>query len=205
MALSAIVGDGGYLGYAFAADGFVSFPKLTGAIFTFCAHIFLLAYGDDHARRVAGEAGFLSGVFARLRHMAKILTRIVPSSVERAVRAKPVGIPFLMLAVNGMGLSVDGVLRFRHQADPAMGIQIVLGFLVMAGCAAFAAADFVRTQEAADRLTKFAPVLFTFASLLQFGLAVATLNVFLIGAGVAFFIFNLASFLTRIDKRKGQR
>ncbi len=67
MALCNIVGDLCYLGYAFAAEGFVSLPKLFGAAFTMLAHVILLAYGDDQARIIAAEKGALARVVLKLR------------------------------------------------------------------------------------------------------------------------------------------
>ena len=204
MALFNIVGDLGYLGYAFAAEGFVSFPKLVGACFTMSAHIILLAYGDDQANIIATEKGTLSHIILGLRENAKKMVRPMPWILQNWVRAKPVGVSFCMLAVNGVGLLGDALARLSYHAGPAMIIQSVLGILILLGCSTFAVADFVAEQKMADILTKIAPTILTCASLANIGLAVTTWNIFVIISVIAFALSNFAGFYTRLDKEKGQ-
>ncbi len=83
MALCNIVGDAGYLGYAFAAQGFVSWPKLAGALFTMLAHILLLAYGDEQAQTIAAEKGTLSSIVLGLRVQAQRFVTILPAGLEK--------------------------------------------------------------------------------------------------------------------------
>ena len=60
---------------AFAGTGFVSLPKLVGALFTIAAHIMLLAYGDDHARLIASEQGMLSDILRQtMAHAVSVET-----------------------------------------------------------------------------------------------------------------------------------
>jgi len=204
MALCNIVGDCGYLGFAFAAEGFVSLPKLFGACFTILAHIILLAYGDDQARVVAAEKGRLSKIVLLLREKAQSTIKFLPEFICKAAHTKPVGVPFSMLALNGVGLFTDAFLRFRMEASMAMGIQLVMGVLIVSGCCAFAAADFVKKQRAANILTKIAPTLLTGATIAIIGLAATTRNFFIIGSLIAFALSNIAGFFTKIRKEKGQ-
>ena len=204
MALCNIVGDLGYLGYAFVAEGFVSIPKLTGACFTVLAHLFLLAYGDDQARIVEKEKGLLSRIFLRLRAAASSLVSFMPNAWRKKIQARPVGIPFLMLSVNGAGLFMDGITHGRRLTGLAMWSQVTLGLFVSAGCGAFAAADFVKQQKTANILTKTAPAILFFASLANAELALTTGNPFIIMSFVAFALSNMAGFFTHIDKEKGQ-
>jgi hypothetical protein len=204
MALCNIVGDLGYLGYAFAADGFISLPKLAGACFTMLAHTMLLAYGDDQARMIAAEQGLLPHIFFGLRVQAKRVTLFLPKRLQAKIQAKPVGIPFLMLAVNGVALFMDAVLQKRHLTDLAAANQVVLGVLITLGCGAFAIADLVKGQKVANILTKTAPAILVFASVANMGLAITTGNPFVIISVVAFVISNGAGFFTHIDKEKGQ-
>lgn len=201
MALCNIVGDLGYLGFAFAAQGFVSLPKLVGACFTMTAHIILLAYGDDQARRVAGEAGAVSRFILQLREYAQKITEGLPLAFQGWVRAKPVGVTFSMLAVNGFGLLLDAFIQTQNGVW-AMSAQAGLGILISSGTIAFAAADFVKTQKMADTLTKLAPSILVGASVANACLAIGTFNPFLIMAVGAFAVSNLAGFYTKIDKKE---
>jgi hypothetical protein len=201
MALCNIVGDLGYLGFAFAANGFVSLPKLVGALCTMVAHILLLAYGDDQARMIEAEKGLPARVFMSLRKLARIAASCLPSAIQAAIRAKPVGIPFLVLSMNGVGLMADAIL---HRDGIVEVSQIVLGTLIFMGTGAFAIADFVKSQRTANILTKTAPSILACASLANVGLAVTTLNGFLIMSLLAFALSNFAGFFTHINKEKGQ-
>ncbi|MDP9126829.1 MAG: hypothetical protein M3N08_01025 [Pseudomonadota bacterium] len=201
MALCNVVGDLGYLGFAFASYGFVSIPKLIGAGFTMAAHTILLAYGDDQARKVAAEEGRVSRLVLRLRSYAKRMTSGLPEFVLGWLRAKPVGVTFSMLALNGVGLVADACLATDKGLNVA-AIQAGLGLLIVAGTLAFAAADFVRGQKTANALTKLAPSILVGASVANACLAVATCNPFLIIAVAAFAVSNLAGFFTKIDKNE---
>ncbi len=201
MALCNIVGDLGFLGYAFAADGFVSLPKLAGALCTMFAHILLLAYGDDQARLIAAESGMASRIFLSLRTRAKTLVSFLPAVIRQVVRVKPVGIPFLILSLNGVGLLVDALM---HEASIAALSQAALGLLIITGCAAFAAADFVKQQRTANILTKTAPSILVCALPVNIVLALSTLNGFILMSFCAFALSNVAGFFTHIDKEKGQ-
>jgi hypothetical protein len=202
MALCNIVGDLGYLGFAFKAAGFVSLPKLAGALFTMLAHTILLAYGDDQARKISHEKGGLSKFILEARILAQRLTASMPSGWGQGIRKKPVGIPFLMLALNGIGLLTDAVMNLHRHSDWASISQVVLGILIAVGCSAFAAADFAKGQRAADILTKVAPAILTGATLANVALAMTTWNPFILFAVVAFAISNLAGFFTKIDKKE---
>jgi len=202
MALCNIVGDLGYLGFAFDADGFVSLPKLVGACFTMSAHIILLAYGDDQARRIAGEQGALSRLVLKLRARAQRITGHMPNVFQRAIRAKPVGVTFLMLSINGLGLFLDAWLRLRAHENLAMTIQVVMGPMITFGTGAFAIADFVKSQRTANILTKVAPTILACASIANVGLAVTTGSFFVMISVVAFALSNLAGFYTRLEKKE---
>jgi hypothetical protein len=202
MALCNIVGDLGYLGFAFDADGFVSLPKLIGASFTMSAHIILLAYGDDQARRIAGEEGLLSRTVLKLRAWAKNIAGHMPEAIQKRIRANPVGIAFLMLSINGLGLFLDAWLRLQGEESFAMLIQVVMGPLITLGTIAFAIAGFARSQKAANILTKVAPSVLVGASVANVGLAMTTGNVFVMISVVAFIVSNLAGFYTRLNKKQ---
>jgi hypothetical protein len=198
MALCNVVGDLCYVGFAFESQQAVSLPKLAGALFTLVAHTVLLAYGDDQARHIAGEKGLLSAVVLRLRTLAQRLLVRLPDTLRKWARIKPIGVSFSMLALNGLGLLADAVL---HRPDGWSSLsQTTLGVCIVLGCCCFAAADFVRSQRAADRLTTAAPVILTFATVASWGLAAATLNPFLLTSVVVFGMSNLAGYFTRIDK-----
>jgi hypothetical protein len=199
MALCNIVGDFCYLGFAFDSDAAVSLPKLAGALFTMFAHTILLAFGDDQARSIAGEKGALSVAVLQLRAGAQRLLSRLPDIAAKWARVKPLGVSFSLLTLNGAGLLLDAAAHGTGNMW-AQGSQIALGALIVAGCACFAAADFVRGQRAADILTKVAPSALTLASAASWVLAAATLNPFLIVSVVAFALSNLAGFFTRIDK-----
>jgi hypothetical protein len=204
MALCNIVGDLCYLGFAFDAEGFVSVPKLIGASFTLVAHIVLLAYGDDQARAIAIEAGRLARIFFFLRQQAQRLTHLLPALIQKAVRHKPVGIPFMMLSVNGAAFIIDGLLRLHHHASIAMWDQTIQGVLVGVGTALFAFADFSKKQSTANFLTKCAPSVLGCASVANGILALTTRNDFVIVSFFAFVLSNIAGFYTHISKEKGQ-
>ncbi len=206
MALCNIAGDLCYLGFAFDAQGFVSVPKLAGACFTMIAHIFLLAFGDAQAKAIADERGVLPRAFFALREGAQGLTRLLPPVARKAIRAKPVGIAFAMLAMNGAGLLADAVQRLASSGPGRIAAfsQVALGFLIVIGTACFSAADFTRSQKTADRLTKLAPTVLSGASIAGGILALATLNPFLMAAIVVFALANFSGFFARIGKEKGQ-
>jgi hypothetical protein len=204
MALCNIVGDLCYLGFAFASEGFVSLPKLTGASFTMLAHIIMLAYGDDQARRIAEEKGSLARIFLKLRGLAQGVVACFPAAFKNRIKSKPVGIPFLMLAINGAGLLTDAILEWHRQSHFAMLSQSALGGFIMAGCCAFAAADFIPGQKTADRLTKIAPTLLSIATFTNLGIVIATRNVFMMIAFAVFTFSNFTGFFVRLDKEKGQ-
>ena len=197
MALCNVSGDLCYLGFAFAAQGWVSLPKLGGALFTLGAHVILLAYGDDQALHVAGEHGFVSRVILALRNFCRRLLRHVPENLMRHIRAKPVGVGFAMLALNGVGLLVDALITSFSWANLS---QIALGGCIMVGCGAFALADYVKGQRLADFLLKGAPSVLTVATVANAGLALTTHNGFVIISLLVFLMSNLAGFYARIEK-----
>ena len=202
MALSNIVGDLCYLGFAFDAAGFVSIPKLGGALCAMLAHILLLAYGDDYAHAVAAEPGRLSAVFFLLRRWAQTLTGLLPNWALKVTQNKPVGLPFLMLSMNGVGFVVDSLLRLNRPNNLAMLDQIIMGVFISLGTAFFAAADYVSSQKQADFLTKLAPSTLGCASAANIALAALTLNPFIILSTLVFALSNLAGFFTRLNKAK---
>ena len=202
MAVFNIIGDMGYLGYAFAAEGFVSIPKLIGASITMFAHVLLLAYGDDQARVIAAEQGWPSRLFFALRMRAQRMVAGWPLGLQRLIRARTVGISFTLLAFNGIAFMADGWARLEAEFSLSMADQLVMGMCITLGTGAFAAADFVRQQRLADFLTRVAPTLLTLASALNVVLAVTTVNPFVILSVVAFAVSNLAGFFTSLDKSK---
>jgi hypothetical protein len=197
MALCGIVGDFGYVGFAFSAEGWVSLPKLAGSLFAVAAQLVLLAYGDDQARHLAEESGRLPLLILKLRKMARHLLRDLPENIESAARAKPVGIPFTMLSMNGIGLLTDAMLGPISAAD---ALQIVLGACTTMGCGAYALADFVRGQKTANILLKVAPTILVGATLANGSLMLATDNGFLVFTFCVFSLHNFAGFCTKIDK-----
>jgi hypothetical protein len=200
VALSAITGDCCYLGYAFDAEGFVSLPKFAGASFTIFAHILLLAYGDDQMRKIAHEPGILSRIILALRARAQRLVHLLPPALQDAVRAKPVGIPFAMLAMNGVGLLADALIEFHAKGELAMGLQVLLGISIVGGTGAFALADFLDGQLTANRLVKTGSLLLSCTTFINAGLALKTLNPFLLFSITAFGLCNWAMYYTRVEK-----
>jgi hypothetical protein len=199
MALCNIVGDLGYLGFAFDTEGLVSVPKLAGAMFTIAAHVVLLAYGDDQAQRIAGERGVVSRVLLKLRLLAQRALSALPRNAQSFVRAKPIFVPFTMLALNGAGLLTDALLS---SFSASMAAQIVLALFIIAGCGAFALADSAAKQNTANVLLKIAPTLLIGATLANACLALATLNGFVLFSVLAFLLSNYAGFYTKIDKKE---
>ncbi len=199
MALCNIVGDLGYLGFAFASQGWVSLPKLGGALFTLAAHLILLAYGDDQMRRVAHESGVLSRATLGLRAFAQYVLGALPVRLCAFFKSKPIGVSFFMLSVNGVGLFMDAV---RLSSSQTALVQSVLGGLIMSGCLIFSMADFVEGQRKADILLKIAPPILVAASASNVALAIATHNFFVVLSVLAFLLSNLASFYTKIDKKE---
>ena len=197
MALGNIVGDLGYLGFAFSATGFVSTPKLFGALFTLFAHVILLAYGDDDARKVGGEGGGIANFITRLRFGSQKYLTILPTSISTPIKVRPVGVSFAMLAMNGIGLVVDAMGRvgFSNVVQGALGSFIILG----TGC--FALAGFTKDQHVADAALRLAPRLLAACTIVNAVLAVTTMNPFLLAGAVAFIVANLAGFYAKIDKK----
>jgi len=199
MALCNILGDLGYLGFAFSAEGWVSLPKLGGALFTMAAHVVLLAYNDDEAQQISCENGVLARVILNLRLITQNILRVLPKRLDHLVRTKPIGVPFLMLSMNGVGLSVDAV---KGPATLAFAVQLVLGISVILGCGSFALADFVIKQKHADSLLKMAPTFLVAATFSNVVLAALTQNGFLIVSVLVFLTANYAGFYTKIDKKE---
>jgi len=199
MALSNIIGDLGYLGFAFSSQGWVSVPKLGGALFTISAHMVLLAYGDSQAQRVAGESGVFSSIILTLRRLAQRALAHMPPKWEILMREKPIGVPFSMLAFNGLGLFIDALVT-PHAASSAP--QIFLGLCIMLGCGLFALADFVGEQKKANLLLKAAPTILIGATVGNIVLALTTQNVFVMLSVLVFVLSNLAGFYTKIDKKE---
>lgn len=197
MALCNVTGDLCYVGFAFASHGFVSIPKLLGASSAVMAHLVLLAYGDDQARHIAHETGGLAQVTLRLRKFAQVMLQNLPERLQHIFRAKPIGIPFIMLGMNGVGLLVDALVL-----HPATGFfwQIMLAIPMIIGCACFALADFVRQQKMANILLKIGPSSFLVCTLFNAGLGLTTGNVFLLVGWAVFQVANIAGFYTKIDK-----
>jgi hypothetical protein len=201
MALCNIVGDFGYLGFAFDAVGFVSVAKLVGASFTMLAHIILLAYGDDQAQRITHEEGRLAKVILGLRRGAQRATTPMPDLLHQWIRAKPIGVTFSMLALNGIALVADCTVAVPHPGLK-MPFQAALGILITCGTGAFATADFVKKQRVANILTKVAPTILVGASVASAGLVMTTWNPFILLSVMAFAISNVAGFFTKIDKKE---
>ncbi len=200
MALGNIIGDLGYLGFAYDAGYGISLPKFAGAVFTIAAHIILLAHGDRDANQITHEGSAVERLIAKLRSVAKNIVRCLPDSLQIKIKRKPVGIAFMMLAMNGVGLLVDASLKLRLQFSVTMTIQLTLALLVLAGCLAFALADFVRVQKTTNYLLKAAPAILTVANLVGLLLCIATLNPFIILSLFAYYTATFAAFFTKIDK-----
>ncbi len=199
MALCNIIGDFCYLGFAFAADGFVSVPKLAGACFTLLAHTILLAYGDSEMKKVADEHGVVANMIMGLRDQAQRVMEKLPSLIKPYVQAKPIGICFSMLALNGAGLVVDALI---NTTGSVRTMQTVLGVFIATGCYAFAVADFVKGQRSADIITKIAPSILALATAAGAVLAILTLNPFLMLGATVFAFANIAGFYTKVDKSR---
>lgn len=199
MALCNIAGDLCYVGFAFDSPHGVSLPKLAGALFTIAAHTVLLAYGDDQARHIAGEAGLPSRIVLALRGRARRVLVGLPDALRKWAQVKPVGISFSMLALNGAGLFADAA-RHADTGNWASLSQLALGVFIVIGCCCFAAADFARAQRTADILTTAAPVTLTLATIASWALAATTLNPFVIVSIAVFAVSNLAGYFTRIEK-----
>jgi len=199
MALCNLIGDLGFVGFAFAATGFVSLPKLAGSLFTMLAHIVLLAYGDGQARHFAQEQGLFSSILLALRASAQKIVSLLPARIQQTIRAKPIGIPFTMLSLNGAGLLTDALW---NRTSFVLAEQAALGLCVMLGCSAFAIADFVKGQKTANILLKVAPTALLCANVAGICLALTTRNVFLMVSIIAFQTANFAGFYTKIDKDK---
>ncbi len=204
LALGNIVGDMGYLGFAFYAEGWVSGPKLGGALFTMLAHIILLAHGDRQAEAVAHESGVLARAVLRLRAASAWMVGQIPLGLQRWIKAKPVGVAFGMLTVNGVGLAVDAGLQLGDQPIPAMAVQALLGVLIVLGCGCFSLADFVKGQGLADLATRSASLLLMGATVAVVLLALATMNPFVVLSVLAFGTSNFAAFFARVDKKRYQ-
>jgi hypothetical protein len=199
MALCNIVGDLGYLGFAFEALGWVSWPKLLGATFTMAAHVVLLAHGDVQAQHIAHESGAIARAVLALRVIAQRLLQPLPESLRRFARAKPIGVPFSMLCLNGVGLTVDAL---NAPFSLAMLAQIAVGLCIVLGCGTFALADFVPRQKTANVLLKIAPSILVGCSVATVGLVVTTGNPFITLSFFVFLLSNLAGFYTKIDKQE---
>ena len=179
MALSNIVGDSCYLGFAFAADHVISLLKLTGALATMLAHTLLLAYGDDQAARIANERGAIADAILMSRLKAQRIVQFLPQALCIYGAKKPIGVCFAILSLNGLALMMDAI--FSHHYNSVVGVmQGMLGLFVALGTFCFSVADFVASQSRADRLTKMAPWVLFAASLFNIALAFLTLNPFMI-------------------------
>ena len=202
MAMGNVVGDACYLGYAFVSDGVVSVPKLLGAVLAIMAQGILLAYGDAPIQKVAGERGGLSAMVLYLRAISQKQLKRLPPRWIRILREKPVGIPFALLALNGVGLFVDSLYRLDWQSDEARLLQGALGLLIVLGTGAFALADFVKGQAVANSLLYAAPRILAVTTAANLFLAFATFNPFLLTGSTAFIISNFAGLYVKIDKKE---
>ena len=200
MALANIVGDLCYVGFAFEAEQWVSYPKLCGALFTIAAHIVLLAYGDDELRHVVTEDGLAARCVMALRVWAKAILSFLPSNLRRLMQWRPVALSFGMLALNGVGLLIDVLAKLPHVTGWALATQGLLGALIVIGCLAFVAADLTRSQTTSDGLLRIGPTIFMAATVANAVMALQTHNFFLICGLVAFGLSNIAGFFTKIDK-----
>lgn len=197
MALGNIGGDLCYLGFAFNAQGWVSYPKLAGFLFTFVAHSVLLAFADSQILAIEQEKGCASATILWLRHRAQSAFVYAPPKLLFRLRAKPVGIAFGMLCFNGAGLVVDALMKgssFAALTQTALGLGIILG------CSCFAWADWVKSQKVADRLLKLGPFIFTLVTLMNGLLFYATRDGFLALSLILFMTANWIGFYTKISK-----
>jgi hypothetical protein len=198
MALCNILGDSCYLGFAFAAQGLVSPPKLLGALLTIAAHIVLLAYADDRAAQHAKEDDYAGQALSRLRDLSRFLLSHLPPRILSPLRARPIGMGFAMLSLNGVALLVDAL---RSSVPAATLSQITLGLCILTGCGVFSISDFTKNQKTADISLKLAPTILTLANIPSVALAMATHNLFIIASSIIFLFSNFAGFYTKIDKK----
>jgi hypothetical protein len=198
MALANIVGDVSFLGFAFQAVGAVSVPKLTGALFTICAHVLLLAFGPQGP--VAQECGALPRFVLAAQRLARRLTAHLPCRVRAAVSTKPVGIAFGMLGLNGVGLIVDACFLPSTGGTLMRATQLLFGSLVTLGTACFSFADFHRSQARADGLLSAGARLFTACSVGNVILAITSRNPFVALSILAYGISNITTFYAKLEK-----
>jgi len=202
MALCNILGDLSLLGFAFKSEGWVSVPKLIGALFTMIAHIILLAYGDrfTHGTR---EIGVIPNLIARAQARARVLTAHAPDRVQRWLKARPIAITFSMLALNGAGLLIDALINIDAASAPVTKFtQIIFGSVIFLGCLTYASSDLHPTQRGADRRLRLGAIILTATVVPQIGLALATRSTFLVLALLAFVGSNLAGFYTKRAPRE---
>jgi hypothetical protein len=193
LALSSMAGDACYLGYAFYASDGPSFMRLIGAASALLGNIFILAYGDAQAGKIALETGWAARLFLRLRHMAQF---VLHNLTGRTAMRQPLFRGFGLLAVNGAALTADALTR-PHTGTSS---QLLLGIFVTIGCGCFAAADLAVTQRTANILMRVAPTTLAIANIPGLALGITTHNPFLLLGTGLFLIGNLGGFFTHVDK-----
>jgi hypothetical protein len=202
MALCNILGDLSLLGFAFKSAGWVSIPKLIGALFTMIAHIILLAYGERFSQGPS-ESGFIPNLISCAQARARVLTSRAPVRVQTWLRARPIAITFSMLALNGAGLLIDALVNINAESAPAAKFtQILLGSVIFLGCLTYASSDLHATQRGADQRLRLGAIILTTTVAPQLGLAIATHSAFLVLALGAFVGSNLAGFYAKRQPRE---
>ena len=199
MAIANIIGDVSFVGFAFQAPGFVSLPKLGGAIFTIFAHVLLLAFAKEQTQ-IANESGALPRFVLRAKRIAQRLTAHLPSGIRAFVGNKPVGVAFGMLGLNGAGLLMDAWLTPNPENWGMHTAQIVFGTLVMFGTTSFCIADLIQSQRRADFLLRIGAQIFTVCTFGNVLLAITSRNPFVALSIVAYTIFNIATFYAKLPK-----
>lgn len=190
-----IVGDVGYLAYAFHTGHGVSLPQAVGAIAANTGQVVLLAHGDEKLDRNSG--GKASAAIRAIRQAAEKLTSRMPV-IRFSQHQNMWGFGLLML--NGGGLLSEAAVRLAHNpTDFAMITQAVSGTTIMAGLGGFtlASSPLVETQETAERLFKTGAVFLNIASLSNIMLAATTRNPVVITLTTAFVISGLVKFLAK--------
>lgn len=199
------MGDLCFLGFSFDSEGIVSPSKFIGALGPLLAHTIILAYGDDQAQKIKAETGLITQFIMNLRCVAQRVTTSFPTIFKNTIKENPVGIPFLILSLNGFGLLGDVLVRVKDGLKVEGLIQGLLGIFIITGTLSFARADFTASQGGSDGYLKAGRVFFTLASLANIGLALLSLNVFLLLSVVLFVISNLATYFVRINKHEAPK
>ena len=199
MAVCNIAGDSGYLGYALYSGHGTSLLQLGGALSALAGHTMLLAYGDSQLAKAEHETGRTAAITAQARAAAKRLTGFI---VRKKEIPHPIACAFGLLTLNGVSLTgaAGAAAVAASRLTFTSGAQCLLGATVIVGCGAFAAADMVKTQRAANILTTIAPCAFTGSMLSAIALTGATWNPFISISTAIFALSNFATYFAKFKK-----